>query len=459
MDVQRLGKGGVGEGSAPDGKTMKVRWAPPGSRVAVRPTGLRKGAWSGARTALIRKPPGFTEPRCSLFALCGGCALQELELPVQRGHKVAWALSQVGSLAGVQVNRVRGADEAYGYRNKVELSFGPVRYLTQADLDAGVPLDGKFLGFHAPGRWDRVVDAERCELISEAANAALGIVRKCALAEASPVPWSQREHSGFWRHLVLRQGFATGELLVVLYTASDAHGEIVSALAQELMAAELPDGVRVVGVLWGQNAGVADVARGETVMTWGRDWLEERLDGVSFRLSATSFFQTSSRGAEILYATVGEAVDGGQAAGGTLYDLYCGTGTIGQVLRGRFDRVIGIEERPEAVTDAIANAERNGIEGTSYIAARVEDALDALELQTGKRTLVVDPPRAGLHPKVAKALAAASAEVLVYVACNPASLGRDREALEAGGWRMTALWTVDLFPQTGHIEVVGRFER
>jgi len=461
MDVLAMGKGGVGTGPTPDGQPAHIRWAPPGGRVAVLPFGRKKGIWQGRRTELLRKPPGYTEPRCSLFALCGGCALQELDLPTQRQVKQQFALAQLGDLEGVQIQPVRGADEAYSYRNKVEFSFGSARYLSEAAHAAEETIEGRWLGFHAPGRWDRIVDAERCDLVSEAANAVLAEARRLTLTDSSPPPWNPRSHTGFWRHLVLRQGFATDQLLAIVYTnePADSEADAVHELAKALMALELPDSVSLVGVVWGTNAQVADVARGTTQQIWGRGTLTEKLGPVTFELSPTSFFQTSTTGAVVLYDAIGEALGD---AKGTCYDLYCGIGTIGQYLAHRFDRIVGVEERPESIEDAKRNAAANGLTDVEYTASRMEKALHLLPASqeaAGDTVLVVDPPRAGLHPKAATALAGARADVLIYVACNPASLGRDRVVLEAGGWTLKAVWTVDLFPQTGHIELIGRFER
>ena len=191
---------------------------------------------------------------------------------------------------------------------------------------------------------------------------------------------------------------------------------------------------------------------------WGLCWVAwedaEDLLGVRFDLSRESFFQTSTEGAEVLYRTVGEAV--GEARE-TLLDLYCGTGSIGLVLADRARRILGVEEVEAAVADARKNAERAGVEA-KYVASKLEDALDVLE-GLDDVVAVVDPPRVGLHPKVAKRLAAFSCDTLVYVACKPGSLGRDAAILCEGGWTLTDLWPVDLFPQTGHCEVVGRFVR
>ncbi|MEQ1567618.1 MAG: 23S rRNA (uracil(1939)-C(5))-methyltransferase RlmD [Myxococcota bacterium] len=449
-EIEALGPRGVGRATAPDGRPVDVRFAPPGGRLAVVPTGRAKGGWTARRVALIRPPAEWAEPRCAQFALCGGCALQELGLAAQRRHKLALGLAEVeagyGPLAGVTVHGIDGAPDAYGYRNKVELAFGPTRFLREHEHQAGHPITGRFLGFHAPGRFDRVVDSPRCELVSEAANRVIAAVRGVYEAEGSPPPYDPRDHTGFWRHLVVREGH--DGVLAVLFTAEAPDAE---AWAMRVAEAVEP---HTLGFQWRVNLGVADVARGELRRQVGRAEVEERLGPVALRLSPSAFFQTNTAGARVLYDTIGRAL---APASGTLLDLYCGVGAIGLYLASRFDAVLGIEENPEAVVDARANAAANGIAAT-FVAGRVEDEL----LRWADRHdahLVVDPPRAGLHPRAAAAVAAGRWASLVYVACNPASLGRDAAVLRDGGWRLTDLWAVDLFPHTGHLELVGRFVR
>jgi len=282
------------------------------------------------------------------------------------------------------------------------------------------------------------------------------VIRERVLPSETPL-WDVRTHTGFWRHVLLRRGQATGEHLVGLYTTSDpAYTADVAALAEALMTTPMPEGQSVVGVVWFQNDGVADVARGAVAGVWGSQTLREELYGRQFRLSADSFFQTSTLGAEVLYNVIEQAVGTGHQ---TLYDLYCGTGSIGLALSHCAEEIVGVEEREVAVQDAIANAKENGVGNATYQASRMEKALSVLDGCCERDVLVVDPPRAGLHPRVTAKLAAMDARQLVYVACKPGSLGRDARILEAGGWRLVALWTVDLFPQTGHLEMVGRFEK
>ena len=454
-EIRSLGPKGVGQGATSDGRPVYVRGAPVGARVRVRVFKRKKGTVHARREALIRPAPGAVIPRCAQFGLCGGCTLQEMSLADQREAKTAQALQDLGPISEhVTVHPTTGAGDGYGYRNKVELSFGVRRYLREADHLAGLPIDGRFLGFHAAGRFDRVVDAPRCELISEAMNQVLATVRTQTLESDVLGPYDNRAHDGFWRHLVLREGQRTGEILVGLTTRTgppDAESAVESVANALLQSDTSP----VVGVVWTIQDGVADVATGETRRVWGSPHLRERLGSLEFQISLASFFQTSTPAAEELYNRIGDAM----GAGGTLVDLYAGAGSIGLFHAHRFERLIGWEENVAAVEDARRNAEQNHIPNATFVATKVEQHLGALKEIPGPRTIVVDPPRAGLHPKATLAIAQADADVLIYVSCKASSLGRDRPVLEDGGWVLTDVWPVDLFPQTGHLELVARFHR
>lgn len=467
VEIEKLGKKGVGVGTAPDGTLVEVKPAPPGGRILFAPQRKNRGKWKGRRIQLVRPPKAYVEPVCEVFGLCGGCVLQELSLEAQREAKFTFALEQVAEQMGisletlnerVQVEPLRGSEQGFFYRNKVEFSFGNRRMLSQQEFDARESIHGRFLGFHAYGRFDRIADTSKCWLIADEANEVFAALRKAVLTEEQQPPWDNRSNQGFWRHAMLRHGFATNELLLTLFTASaktDEEVESVQQVVEALQTTELSNGASLVGIVWVENEGVADVARGTTRQIWGRDWFEEHLKDTRFRISTRAFFQTSKAGAEILYDTIGEALGDVR---GTLYDLYCGIGSIGLYLSSQFDKIIGVEEVEDAIEHARENAKLNGFQNVEYHAAKMEDTLDVLQHSEGEsRALIFDPPRAGLHPKVVRAAAQAKADVLIYVACEPGSLGRDAAILELGGWVMTQLWTVDLFPQTGHIEMVARF--
>lgn len=443
--IQRLEPKGFG-GATVEGREVRVRHAPPGALVEACPVTRRRGVLVARRGALLEPPPEAVDPRCPLFGTCGGCALQELPLPAQRAARNDLVLRQVGPLEGVEVGDPVGDDAAYGYRNRVELTFGTRRHVPETEWAAGVTGEGRFLGFHAPERFDRLVDVAACHLVSPALNQVLGAARAQTLASSLP-PWDARAHTGFWRHLLLRET-ATGDRMAAVFTAPPPSPEADAEI--QALADALPG---VSGVAWYVNPGVADAATGALrAVPRGRDWLEERLGTLTFRLSPTSFFQTNTRGAEVLCGVVA----GAAGTGRRLLDLYCGTGALGLWLAPGFDEVVGVETWAPAVADAEANARRNGVSHARFLHGEVE-ALAGPDLVAD--VVVVDPPRAGLHPRAAAWLADHPARRLVYVACNPASLGRDRGILEAGGWRMASLQAVDLFPQTAHMEAVAAFTR
>jgi len=361
-----------------------------------------------------------------------------MELTPQRAAK----LEMVERLVGHPSEPIRGDAQGYGYRNKLELSFGVRRYLPEAEKD-GDP-SGTWLGFHPPGWFSKIVPVSRCELASEGINEAISV-----LFEDLPEPaWDNQSHTGHWRHVVFRQG---EQLVVNLVTHPDADASQVKSVADRLGALD-----HVGGVVWTVTDRVSDVASGETAaVLYGQSTVDFEMNGIRLRLPHQAFFQVNTAGARILFETIREAL--GPADGATLLDLYCGVGAIGLVLGGEYERVLGVELVEPAIDVARENAAINGIDSEWY-AGTVESVLPQLEL-SGAKHVVVDPPRAGLHPKAAKFLAGLDAEVLVYVACSPASLGRDRLLLEAGGWVLEQLWTIDLFPQTPHVEAVARFVR
>jgi len=424
------------------GRRWRVRAAGVGATLQVRAG--KKG--SADRLELLEAAPDAVNPTCPLFGTCGGCQLQEMPLDAQRAAKA----DMVARVVDFPVTAIDGAPAAYGYRNKLELSFGARRFVPDAEVRAhGKPdrdaIRGTFLGFHPPGWFSRIVDAEACPLGSPAMNAALAAVRACSPAPA----WDNRAHTGTWRHVVLREG--DDGVVVTLVTTSAATTDEVGTVAARLAELEV-----VTGVLWRVNDGVAEVATGELrAVLYGESTLTISSGGVTLQLPADAFFQVNIPGTELLLTRIGEAL--GERVGGTLLDLYCGVGTIGMALADRFDETVGIELFEGSILQARANADRLGIHGSWHVGA-VETVIPTLDLPPILQ-IVVDPPRVGLHPKAAAFLAEVSADILVYVACKPESLARDRRLLEAGGWRLDRLWAVDLFPQTRHVEAVARFVR
>jgi len=411
-------------------------------RVWRAPVGATVKAWPGRkqtarRIAIVEHSPDAVEPPCSLFGLCGGCQYQEMPLAAQRREKQA----MVERLVGHPSEPVRGHNQGYGYRNKIELSFGVRRYLPD-DEKEGNP-HGDWLGFHPPGWFSKIVPVDHCALASDGINDVIS-----AIHSVSPGPaWNNADHTGHWRHVVLRQGDTVS---VNLVTHPDVDPDQVAQVAERVLSV---DGVG--GVIWTTTDRLSDVAVGDTQRIWGCPEVTFQMNGIRLALPHEAFFQVNTEGAKILFSTIDEAL--GDRQGATLLDLYCGVGAIGLIVGKGYAKIIGVELNASAIRVARDNAASNGIEG-EWHAAKVEDVIADLATE-GHRHVIVDPPRAGLHPKAAAYLSEMAASVLVYVACSPVSLARDREVLESGGWVLERLWTIDLFPQTPHVEAVARFVR
>lgn len=386
---------------------------------------------------ILEPSPDRITAKCPHFLTCGGCQLQHTPLSLQRDHKEGMIRRLFSDFDG-EVHSIVGSD-GYHYRNKMELSFGTRRFFTDP-TEASSASDGSYLGLH-PWKWhSKIVPLTECPLSHPSIDRAIQLLSTMDLKPA----WNTYTHTGVWRHIVLRHG---GGLLVNLVTSSEATRESVDAVCRQLRT--LPD---LRGVLWTINDGLAEVATGELkAILFGVDTLETTLCGKKLEIPYNGFSQVNDDGAELLMQCIAEATESST----TLYDLYCGSGAIGIALSDNFESVIGIEIQPDAIERAHSNAERNNVSG-SWIAGKVEDCLSNAAPDNNS-TILLDPPREGLHPKAAKFFAEQTAQGLVYVACNPKSLARDRTILEAGNWKMTDLWMVDMFPQTPHVECVGKF--
>ncbi len=442
LTIESLAFGGAGV-ARHEGFVLFVPYTAPGDRVRAVVT-KRKGSWGEARAQELLSPsPSRVAPECPLFQVCGGCTWQHLDYAAQARAKqaiVADALRQIAGLRDVQVEPIRTAPSPWRYRNKMEFTFGTSR------------LTGEMVaGFHQPGDWRTILDVERCWLAPEGVERVL----RAAVAEGrrqGASVWDPRVHKGMMRHLIVRHSAHEDALIAVILTGGE-DGFDFRAFAASLRAAE----PTLRGVAWGLNSGRSDVARPERMLaSEGEMTLTERLGELTFRISPESFFQSNTRGAELLYDTAVEfaELDGRQV----LLDAYCGTGTIGQYCARRARRVLGLELVTEAVWDARENARRNGLDNCTFVAGDIRHTLPAAVQSLEQRIdrVIVDPPRGGMEKKALEQLLGLRAPVFVYVSCNPTTMARDfQQAIEAG-YRLDRIRAVDMFPQTYHIECVAR---
>jgi 23S rRNA (uracil1939-C5)-methyltransferase len=435
--IDSLAYGGNGVGRV-DGFVVFVRGALPGDLVRARATKVKRGFAEATRTELLEPGPGRVEAPCRHFGICGGCRFQDYAYERQiaaKEQQVRDALARLGGFAEPPVEPIVPARSVYGYRNKLEYSFarGP------EDL---------VLGFHRAGRWDEVIDVEECLLTTDVGNAIREAVKEWARAEELE-PYDQDTQAGYLRHLVVREGRNTGQLLVLLVTAPGERFDI-DFLVETLT--RIPE---VRSIHWAVNDQPSEITNLPTRLLWGEAWIEEEFLGLRFRIRPNAFLQTNTEMAETLYELARDAA--GLTGGEVVYDLYCGTGTIGLTLARDAGSVWGVEISEESVACAIENAQANGVDNANFFAGNVGQSLEELHGHAGAPdVVVVDPPRAGLAGKALRRTGALQAPRLVYVSCNPTTLASDLAVLrDEYGYGLERCTPVDMFPHTPHIESVS----
>jgi 23S rRNA (uracil1939-C5)-methyltransferase len=441
LEIESLAYGGNGVARA-DGFVVFVRRGLPGDRVLARVTKVKRSHAEALVTEVLVPGPARVEAPCEHYPACGGCRFQDLAYDVQLGAKaeqVREALRRIGGFAEPPLEPIVPAESQFFYRNKLEYSF------TETP-------SGPALGFHKAGRWDAVLEVQRCWLTTDLGNAIRDAVRDWARGERLQA-YDQETHTGFLRHLVVREARNTGQTLVQLVTAP---GELHEP---EHFVETLRRFPEVRSIHWSVNESQAEVTSLPTELLWGDEAIEEELCGLRFRVRPNAFLQTNTAMAERLYRLAAElaALSGGE----TVWDLYCGIGTIGLALAERALTVWGIEVSEESVACALENAELNRITNAAFFAGNVGQVVRELRDRSGDPdVVVVDPPRAGLAGKALRRLGEIGAPRVVYVSCNPTTLAGDAKVLrDEYGYELLRVRPVDMFPHTPHVESVALLER
>ena len=436
LAVESLAFGGSGVARV-DGYVVFVRGAVPGDRVRARVL-KRKRAYAEARAVeVIEASPDRIEARAPHPGAPWQVLPYERQL-AEKGAQVREALERLGGFSDPPVEPVVAAVEEWGYRNKVEYSFGDV--------------DGELaLGFHRAGSWSEIEDTSEDVLASDRVDSLRERVKAWCRAEGLSA-YDRRDHTGLLRNLVVREGRRSGDLQARLVIGpGDLRREGFGAAA------------RADSVLLTRDQGLAETTRrGRTELVAGRAEIEEEIEAAGrrlrFRISPEAFFQTNTEMAERLFEVAADMAGlGGQER---VFDLYSGIGTIALALASRAGEVWGIESVERAVADAIAGAELNGIDNVRFFAGDVRTAMRPLVEQAGAPdVIVVDPPRAGLSSKIVRRVLEAGASRIVYVSCNPTTLAPNARQIVDAGYRLETVRPVDMFPQTPHIECVAAFGR
>jgi 23S rRNA (uracil1939-C5)-methyltransferase len=441
LHIDSLAYGGNGVGRH-DGFVVFARGGLPGDTVRARVTKVKRGFAEGIVTQLVTPGAGRVEAPCRHFGVCGGCRFQDLAYDLQlveKERQVRDALVRIGRFADPPLEPIVPAVAQFGYRNKLEYSF--------TSGEAGVDL-----GFHRAGRWDEVIGIEECLLTTDLGNGIRLAVRDWAREEQLE-SYDQETGSGYLRHLVVREGRNTGQALVVLVTAPGERfesGYFVDVLRR------FPE---VRSIHWAINDTPAEQTNLPTKLLWGEDAIEEEILGLRFRVRPSAFLQTNTAMAERLYELAREFA--GLRGDENVFDLYCGTGTIGLALAANARSVWGLEISEEAVACAIENAELNEIQNARFFAGNVGQTIEELREEAGSPdVVVVDPPRAGLAGKALRRTGELGAPRLVYVSCNPTTLASDLQVLrDEYGYELERCRPVDMFPHTPHVESVSALRR
>jgi 23S rRNA (uracil1939-C5)-methyltransferase len=441
LQVDSLAYGGNGVARL-NGFVVFVRRGLPGDRVRARVTKVKRGFAEALTTEVLEPSPQRVDAPCAHYPACGGCRFQDLAYESQAAAKEMQVRDAFTRIAGIHeppLEPILPAASQFFYRNKLEYSF------TQTP-------SGPALGFHKAGRWDEVLEVEKCWLTTDLGNAIRNAVRDWAREEGL-VAYDQSEQTGYLRHLVVREGRNTGQALVMLVTAPGEkfeRGYLVEVLTR------FPE---VRSIHWAVNDQPSEVTNVPSTLLWGEDAIEEELLGLRFRVRPNAFLQTNTEMAEQLYALALEYA--GLTGVETVYDLYCGTGTIGLAMARNALSVWGVEISEESVACALENADLNQIGNAAFFAGNVGQSIEELQERAGSPdVVVVDPPRAGLAGKALKRTGALGAQRIVYVSCNPTTLASDVKVLRAEyGYELVRARAVDMFPHTPHVETVALLTR
>ncbi len=437
IDIVSMGYEGEGVGKV-NNFTVFVQGALLGETVKIKIVKLSKNFAHGKLLEVIKSSKHRIEPVCSIYKRCGGCQMQHMSYEGQlefKTNRVKEVVSRIGKLEDVVIHPAIGMKEPFRYRNKVQLPIGKVK-------------NEVAIGFYAPRSHD-IIDMDTCLIQDEAADKVVHLTREW-INKFNIEPYNEEENKGTLRHIMIRRGFKTSEVMVVIVTKEEVlpySNEFVEIMVKNI------DGLK--SVIQNINPKKTNVILGsKNKVLWGKDKITDYIGEFKFNISPLSFFQVNPVQTEILY---GKALEyAGVTGEETVFDAYCGTGTISLFLSQKAKKVYGVEIVPEAIEDAKKNAEENSVENVEFLVGESEKVIPELIKEGVKaEVVVVDPPRKGCERSLLEAFSIMGPDKIVYVSCDPATLARDLGILNELGYKTVEIQPVDMFPQTAHIENVA----
>lgn len=446
--VDNLAYGGEGIARV-DGFVIFIRGAVPGDRIIARIFKKRKGYANASIVEILDPSPYRINAPCPYSGHCGGCNYQHLDYGKQLFYKrehVIDAMKRLGSFKNVKVHEAIPSDDKFEYRNKMEFSFSDRKWILPEEYIKTEENMGLALGLHVPGTFHKVIDIEACLLQHDNGNSILRTVKEYAVKSGVPA-YGLKSHEGFWRFLTLRYSRSFNEWMVNIIT-SDKNTDLLISLVDKLK--EDNDNIStIVNNISRKRAAIA--VGDEEIVLSGEGYIKEMLGEYNFHVSANSFFQTNSSGAEKLYNKVLEYAE--LKGDESVLDLYCGTGTIPVFLSKHAKEITGMEISESAVRDAEYNCRLNGVNNCRFILGDIKEKIP--ELSFTPDLLIIDPPRTGMHKDVIKVIMEMGTEKIVYVSCNPATMARDIGSMSEK-YNIEEIQPVDMFPHTYHIEAVAK---
>lgn len=437
-----------------DGQVLFVDRVAPGDVVDVQITKKKPHFMEGNPVRFISYSSDRIDPFCDHFGVCGGCKWQHLPYEKQMAFKqqqVTDQLERIGKIDLPEIQPILGAPDDRYYRNKLEYTFTDYRWLTSEEIEDGDELDRRGLGFHIPGRFDKILNIDHCYLQAEPSNKIRNAVLAYSRKHNLPF-YDLKKKTGLLRNLIIRNSVLNEWMVIVQFAEESDQIEGLMLFLKE----QFP---KITALMYVINPKANETFNDLEVHAYaGQDYIMEEMEGIKFKVGPKSFFQTNAKQAYELYKVVRELAKINPTD--LVYDLYTGTGTIANFIARSAKKVVGLEYVEEAIADAKINAELNGIENSTFFAGDMKDLLtEDFFVQHGKPNVIItDPPRAGMHADVVDVILSAGAERIVYVSCNPATQARDLALLD-GAYAVRHVQPVDMFPQTHHVENVVLLEK
>jgi 23S rRNA (uracil1939-C5)-methyltransferase len=444
-----------------EGKVFFVKGAVPGDKVIAEIHRSKKSYAECSVKEILQPSPERIEPECEYFGVCGGCSWQNLKYESQTYWKsvhVKDAFERIGKFKDFELKEIIKSEIIYNFRNKMEFTFGASRWLTIEEIESNDEIESKHfaLGLHLPGRYDKILDLNYCKIQNEYGNQILNNIRTKAL-ELNLDAYSVKSHEGFLRGLIIRHSVTNDDFMIILITnliTNDAEESIIDWLRTEFADKFLKAATIVHAINVSRNP--VDIEKYNIIKGNGK--LTENILGVDFYISPSSFFQTNSYQ---LNTFIGGIIDiANIKLNQIIWDLYCGAGSITLTAAKFAKQIIGIELSKQSVIDAQFNAEANGINNVDFYCEDLhsKDIPDMLKTLPFPDTIIIDPPRAGMHTNLIAHLLTVESPNIVYVSCNPATQARDCQLLSEK-YELISIQPVDMFPQTYHIESIALLKK